>query len=171
MFIKTLSQYIDGYDLSITIRKNEDGTITAIMVPKLNSEKKAQPFAPLSMTADPDYFDSIEFMNSFKPAMAVTKEKLTNIKLYTDALDKAEKKKKDEIEKKNPSSSKSSAKKDAPGTVTSKTTKQVPNPEYIAPEERNEENEDYDPDTYDEETPEFITEEVEEKVQIQKTLI
>lgn len=146
-----------------------------IIVPKPRSDKKGESqIAPLSVTASPEYFDTEEFMKQFEPVLNVTTERITNINLYTDAIEKAEKKKKEEAEKKKSPTSTTTAKKDkpAPGTTITKTsTKQVPNPDYIAPEDRNEDNEDYDPETYDEDEPEFLTEEVREEVPIQKPLI
>jgi len=162
MLIETIAKYLKGYDLAITLRENPDGTVTALFVSRPNSARdKGMPIPPVSVTARPEFFDTKEFMDQFVPVLENTVNKVGNINLYTDALDKIEKKKKEDLEKKKSTSSTTSKSGKGPKVETKKETHKVPNPDYIPPEKRNADNEDYDAELYDENEPEFINKEVE----------
>ncbi len=102
MFWQNVSEFIKGYDLSITVKKNDNDTLTLLFVPKPISEKENKDkslFIPLAITGSPKELDSKELVDKLKVAFRATKDSIDNINLYQSGLVKAEKDKKDKIEK------------------------------------------------------------------------
>lgn len=165
MFWQSIATLLEGYRISITVQKNENGTLTAMIIPKANKDTKAT-LAPIVLTGTPEEFDSPEIVTTIKEALVITKDKFVNVKMFIAGLEALEKKKKEEVEKKKTSSS--SSKKTEP----KKPMKKIPNPAYVKPEDRDSAKEDLDseeggyPEGYDEE---FI--EVEDETGVQKQLI
>lgn len=101
MFWKTIHEYIDGYDLNITIRKNEDKTLTVIFVPKFSSDTdKKTKVSPLVITANADELDSDKLLKELKTSFKRTHEAAHSINVYEKSLKDAEQKKKDKLDKK-----------------------------------------------------------------------
>lgn len=170
MFWQSIATLLEGYKISITVQKNDNGTLTAIIIPKARKEEK-EGLAPISLTGTPEEFDSPEIITVIKGALMVAKEKFVNVNMFIKALEDLEKKKKADLDKKTGEKSKTSDKTSA--KTMSKKMKKIPNPNYIKPEDRDSEKEDLDegedgayPEGYDEE---FI--EVEDETGTQKPLI
>lgn len=88
MFWKTISEYMDGFDLNISIKKNKDD-LTIIIVPKFHPEKKDQTAgSPIMITGTPKEFDSPGFAATLEKPLKVTREISKTLKMYEDSLTK-----------------------------------------------------------------------------------
>jgi PRTRC genetic system protein E len=166
MFWQSIATLLEGYKISITVQKNDNGTLTAIIIPKARKEDK-EGLAPISLTGTPEEFDSPEILSVIKGALIIAKEKFANVNMFIKALEDLEKKKKSDLDKKTGDKSKTTSSPAKKGPE--KKMKTVPNPDFIPLDKRTEDNPDYDKEDYDEDEPETI--EVEDESGTQKPLI
>ena len=167
MFLDTISKHLEGYSVTLTVKKNSDGTLNILMVPRPDKEiedKDRSPMLPLNLHGSIEHLNSTEFANEIEGAMVHTKEAVGNINLYQDALTRAADDKKNKAEKKPATTGSTTKKKEE--TIKKKIDK--PNPAFIPEDKRNDENPDWSIE-YDVNTPETITETKE--VPLQKELI
>lgn len=113
-FFSTLADRIEGYTLQLTVTRNENGTLTIMIYPKVSEKEDVQSaIVPLSLTGTPMELDQ-EFFARLGTPLDKVKEFGNQVKMFEKALEKAAEKAKPKDKTVTVGKSKEPEKKDEP---------------------------------------------------------